>query len=75
MGSIPIRSSLLRKKIFRKKELNILKIRHIEVNYLRENGFDWAVKRSYSRKPTYYVVEERNALKALNEFRKSIKAE
>lgn len=58
-----------------KEGLIILKIRRIEVNYLRENGFEWAVKRSYSRKPTYYVVEKRNVLKALNEFRKSIKAE
>jgi len=56
-----------------KEGLIILKIRRIEVNYLRENGFDWAVKHSYSRKPTYYVVEERNALKALNEFIKSIR--
>lgn len=56
-----------------KEGLFILKIRRIEVDYLRENGFEWAVKHSYSKNPTYYVVEERNALKSLNEFRKSIR--
>lgn len=61
------------RKFIQKEGFNILKIRRIEVDYLRENDFAWAVKRSYSRKPTYYVVEEKNALKKLNEFREFIR--
>jgi hypothetical protein len=56
------------------KEGNIiLKIRRVEVDFLRKNGFEWAVKHSYSKNPTYYVVTEEHVLRALEKFRDSIR--
>lgn len=60
-------------KLIKKEGFYILKIRRIEVDKLRESGYGWAVKHSYSKSPTYYVVEEPHVLRFLNEFRKSIK--
>lgn len=64
---------LLRSKFIKKEGFIILKIRRIEANKLRECGYGWAVKKSYSRHPSYYVVEELSVLNFLNEFNKSIK--
>lgn len=47
-------------------------IRRIEVDYLRNEGYGEYVKHSFSRKPTYYVVEEKFVLKVLEDFRNSI---
>ena len=45
----------------------------MEVDYLRENGFGWAVICGHGTYKNYLLTEESNALKALEKFRKSIR--
>lgn len=49
----------------------MLKITKNEAFYMRNAGFDNLVKHSYTRHKTYFLVEEREAIRKLNEYRKS----
>ena len=71
---ISLHTSLpLWKKIIKKKEVNIIKgITKKEAFALREKGLSYYVKRSYSKHPKYYVVENKSVLKTLDDYRKSI---
>lgn len=40
---------------------------------LREKGFGSMVKKSHSRKPTYYVVENNKVLRFLEDYREDIR--
>lgn len=54
----------------RKWELKIIKISKREAFALRERGYGDFVKHTYSKAKHYYLVEDRNVLKALNAYHK-----
>lgn len=58
-----------------KGRFDIKKIRRIEVEAMRKAGLGNYVKKSYSRKPTYYAVTESKVLRFLEKFNQSIKQE
>ena len=53
--------------------MNIIKIRRVEVDYLRESGFGWAVICGHGTYKNYFLVTEKNALKELEDFRTDIR--
>lgn len=60
------------RNILRKKRVFILKITKRDAFFMRSIGYGEYINKSYSRKPTYYLVEERNALKAYKKYRDSL---
>lgn len=66
-------SSTTEENLLWKKVLNIIKIRKLEAFMLREKGFGSMVKKSHSRKPTYYVVENNKVLRFLEDYREDIR--
>lgn len=51
-------SSTLGRNLKRKKENTIIKITKKDAFYLRKHGYAESVKKSKSKHPTYYLVEE-----------------
>lgn len=49
----------------------MIKITNDEANYLRANGVGRFIKKSYTKHPTYYLVEASRALAVLNKYRES----
>jgi len=49
----------------------MIKITNIEADYLRTNGMGNFIKKSYSKHPSYYLVESNRVLIVLNKFRES----
>ena len=47
----------------------MIKITNDEASYLRANGVGKFIKKSYTKHPTYYLVESNRALVVLNKYR------
>lgn len=48
-------------------------IRKRDAIYLREHGFEEYIKKSYSKNPKYYLVENEKVLNYYNNYRNEIK--
>lgn len=53
----------------------MIKITKKEAFEMRKLGFEKDVHKTYSKHPTYYLTENKNALKVLSDFRKSLVCE
>ena len=49
----------------------MIKISNNEASYLREKGMGRFIKKSYTKHPTYFLVEDGRAMSALRKFKES----
>lgn len=52
----------------------MIQITDVEAKYMREHGFKNLVRKSYTKHPTYYLVESPRAIKELRQYQNTRKA-